>query len=97
MRNMFLVTYDITDPKRLRRVFKVLNGYGDHLQYSVFRCDLSKKERMLLLTDLSDVIHHRDDQVLFVDLGPAEGVTTEARISALGKAYEPMTRRVVIV
>lgn len=97
MRNMFLVTYDVTDAKRLRKVFKVLNGYGDHLQYSVFRCDLSKKERMLLLTDLSEVIHHKDDQVLFVDLGPAEGVSTEARISALGQAYEPRLRRVVVV
>jgi CRISPR-associated protein Cas2 len=86
-----------TDAKRLRKVFKVLNGYGDHLQYSVFRCDLSKKERILLLTDLSEVIHHKDDQVLFVDLGPAEGVNTEARISALGQAYEPKVRRVVVV
>jgi CRISPR-associated protein Cas2 len=94
---MFLVTYDITEAKRLRKVFKVLNGYGDHLQYSVFRCDLSKKERMLLLTDLAEVIHHQDDQVLFVDLGPAEGVNTEARITALGQAYEPKVRRVVVV
>jgi len=36
MRTTYLVCYDITDDKRLRRVFKSCKNYGDHLQYSVF-------------------------------------------------------------
>jgi CRISPR-associated endonuclease Cas2 len=36
MRRNFIVTYDICDPKRLRKVFKLCKGYGIHLQYSVF-------------------------------------------------------------
>lgn len=28
MRQRYLVTYDIGDPKRLRKVFKLLKGYG---------------------------------------------------------------------
>ncbi|NLE47060.1 MAG: CRISPR-associated endonuclease Cas2 [Sandaracinaceae bacterium] len=27
----YIVTYDISDPKRLRKVFQILRGYGDHL------------------------------------------------------------------
>ena len=38
MRQSYLVCYDISDDKRLRKVFKTMRGYGDHLQYSVFEC-----------------------------------------------------------
>ncbi len=36
MRNCYLVCYDISDEKRLRKVFKVMRGYGGHLQHWVF-------------------------------------------------------------
>ncbi len=36
-RNLHLVTYDIRDPKRWRRAYRILRGYGDRVQYSVFR------------------------------------------------------------
>lgn len=38
MRSTYLVCYDICNDKRLRKVFQVVRGYGDHLQYSVFEC-----------------------------------------------------------
>ena len=41
MRSVYLVTYDIRDDKRLRKVFKTLRNWGDHLQYSVFECQLN--------------------------------------------------------
>jgi hypothetical protein len=33
--------HGISDEKRLRKVFKAMRGYGDHLQYSVFECQLT--------------------------------------------------------
>ena len=36
-RNWHLVSYDIRDPKRWRRVHRLLKGYGRSVQYSVFR------------------------------------------------------------
>ena len=39
-----LVCYDIRDPKRWRRCFKLLKGYGVNLQYSIFRCYLSRRQ-----------------------------------------------------
>ena len=39
-----LVCYDIRDPKRWRRCFKLLKGYGVSLQYSIFRCYLSHRQ-----------------------------------------------------
>lgn len=87
MRRDLLVCYDISDPARLRKVFQIMRGYGDHLQYSVFRCALSKMERIRLVAQLSEVIHHGEDQVLFVDLGAVDGKRS-ARFRALGR---PMT------
>jgi CRISPR-associated protein Cas2 len=45
MRTTFLICYDISDEKRLRRVFKICKDYGSHLQYSVFESDLSQVEK----------------------------------------------------
>ena len=70
MRQTYIVTYDVSSPNRLRRVFKTLKGYGDHLQLSVFRCELNHRELVELRARLGGIIHHDQDQVLFVDVGP---------------------------
>ena len=41
---LVFVCYDIRDPKRLRRCFKLLKGYGSGLQYSIFRCHLTRRQ-----------------------------------------------------
>lgn len=73
MRQRYLVAYDVRDPKRLRRMFKAMRGFGDPLQYSVFRCDLSDQEKVSLRAAVSAIIKSDEDQVLIVDLGPATG------------------------
>ena len=54
MRITYLVCYDIADDKRLRRVFKLCKNYGDHLQFSIFECDLSATEKVRFETSLKD-------------------------------------------
>ena len=94
-RRRMLVTYDIADDRRRAQVFRVLNGFGDHLQYSVFLCQLNERERVALERDLSAEIHHREDQVLLVDLGPSERDAAD-RIGSLGRAFTPAARVVVV-
>lgn len=96
MRQTFIVTYDICHPKRLRRVYKLMCGFGEHLQLSVFRCELSKRELVELRGELARLIHHGEDQVLFVDVGPVDG-RGDTSISALGLPYFPPERRAVVV
>jgi CRISPR-associated protein Cas2 len=96
MRTSYLVTYDISDDKRLRKVFQLMRGYGDHLQYSVFECQLNASDLVRLRADLSRLIHHDDDQVLFVDLGPAEG-RGDRVITSLGKPYSPIDAPCIVV
>jgi CRISPR-associated protein Cas2 len=86
MRTSYLVCYDISNDKRLRKVFKTCRNYGDHLQYSVFECDLNEIEMVNLERELGEIINHIEDQVLFVALGPAES-RGERVIRAVGLPY----------
>ena len=86
MRNTYLVCYDIADEKRLRKVFKICRNYGNHLQYSIFECDLTASEKVSLERELTEVIHCDEDQALFVSLGPADG-RGDRVITAIGLPY----------
>ena len=96
MRFSYLICYDICDDKRLRKVFQTMRGYGDHLQYSVFECQLTRADLARCRHLLSAIIDHREDQVLFVDLGPTEG-RGDRVITALGKPYSPFDSPCIIV
>jgi CRISPR-associated protein Cas2 len=77
-RNVYLVAYDVRDPKRLRRVHKTMTGYGDALQFSVFQCRLTAAEKQKMIGDISEIIHHKEDRILIVDMGPQEGRGTKS-------------------
>lgn len=96
MRQTFIVSYDIADPKRLRLVYRFMRGWGDHLQLSVFRCELNARELVEVRTGLASLIHHQHDQVLFVDVGPVEGRGSTS-IRAIGKVYVPPERCAIVV
>lgn len=77
-RRRYLIAYDIADPKRLRRVIKIMESYGERLQYSVFLCDLSGLELSHWESDVLDVIHLGQDSVVTIDLGQV-GATAKVR------------------
>jgi CRISPR-associated protein Cas2 len=93
--HLFIVTYDISDPKRWRAVFSVMNGYGEWLQLSVFQCRLTRRRQAELVAMLDQIIHHREDHVLLIDVGPADAVAP--RFVSLGKQFTPVEREPIIV
>lgn len=98
MRNCYIVAYDIANAKRLRRVHRTLQGYGSALQYSVFHCELSAAERVLLWEALTGLINHREDKVMFLHLGLA-GERNRQRIETLGQAadWDKLGRSALII
>lgn len=73
MRRYVLIAYDVSDDKRLRRIFKLLRGYGDHIQYSVFLCRLTDKDRFVLKEKIKDILNFKKDQVILIPLGAVGG------------------------
>lgn len=95
MEHLYVVSYDISHPKRWRKIFKTMHGYGEWLQLSVFQCRLNKVRALQMEAAIHDIVNHREDHVLIMDLGPAEIV--HPKVHSIGKAFEPVTRGPVIV
>ena len=93
--HLYVVAYDISDPKRWRRVFRLMHGYGEWLQLSVFQCRLSRRRHAEMIQLLDGIIHHKEDHVITMEVGPAESV--KPRVVSLGKTFEPIAREPVIV
>lgn len=68
---LWLVCYDICDDRRRRKVYETMRGFGEHIQYSVFRCTLTPRQYEELRARLLSVIRIDQDQVLLVPLGKA--------------------------
>lgn len=95
-RHRFVVCYDVREPKRLRKTHETMLGYGDPLQYSVFVCDLSAAECILMEDALRNVVKLPEDWVHIIDLGPARGRALK-RIRTLGGRPLPGPERHMIV
>lgn len=94
MRHSYIVSYDICDPKRLRKMYQKMLGFGERLQLSVFKCDLNDRERVLLEGAVLEIINQKEDLLMIVDLGPSDSNT---RIDFLGKRLACSSRSAVIV
>ena len=97
MRRRYLVTYDISDDKRRNNVFKALRDRGDHVQFSVFLCELNPREYALLKGQIQEFVHQREDQVLILDLGLADDILEIGQgLDCIGFAYSPPQRVMVV-
>jgi CRISPR-associated protein Cas2 len=96
MRNRYIVSYDVSDPKRLKTVFNIMKGYGDHLQLSVFLCELSLKEKAILLWKLEEVINHNEDSIMVAGIGSVESNTFK-KLEFIGTHKIISDRKAVIV
>ncbi|EQB68021.1 CRISPR-associated endonuclease Cas2 [Cuniculiplasma divulgatum] len=96
MRRKYLVSYDITDQKRLGQIYKKMKGYGDALQYSVFICDLSDKEKIIMISELSHILNHSEDSVLIFDLGNSSSKYQD-KIMSIGKVKKFEDRGAIII
>lgn len=70
---MMLVSYDVAKDengeKRLRKVAKILENYGQRVQYSVFECLVDPGQWVELKKKLIDEINPEFDSLRFYSLG----------------------------
>ena len=62
---LYVVIYDISDDKRRRRVFNLLEGYGQRVQFSAFECVLNDRKFEELRARLTKVVKMDEDSVRF--------------------------------
>ncbi len=83
-----LVCYDVRDPKRYRRLHKILKGYGSPVQFSIFRCQLDDRQIAELRWRLEAVLDPVD-ALLVVDLCPSCASNAVSRNHVTGWEREP--------
>lgn len=92
---IYIVVYDISSPKRWRRVFKIMNAFGEWLQLSVFQCRLSKRRRAELETRLREAIKNERDHVLIIDIGLDR--SAKLAVESIGKSFKTLEREAVVI
>jgi CRISPR-associated protein Cas2 len=63
-----VVAYDIPHTKRRTKVMKMLEGYGEHVQESVFECDLKDSIYHQMITRLRDLVNLEQDNICIYHL-----------------------------
>ena len=94
-RRHVLVSYDISDEKRVKKVQKIVSDVADRVQFSVYYGQFSKKDLVILKDRLRKVMNQNLDQVLFLDLGAVHGDQDEASdlgVEHLGRSWIPRER-----
>lgn len=80
-----LVSYDIPVDKRRTKIAKILEDYGERVQYSVFECELSERHMRKLVGELKEAMNEAEDSVRVYRLCAA----CVKQIEALGQAQPP--------
>lgn len=94
----YILSYDISNAKRLRLMHKLAKAYGRPLQYSVFACILRRDDRVRLSARVESLINKSEDRVVILDIGAV--VDRESwlpPIEVFGRQELPAQRSAVIV
>jgi CRISPR-associated protein Cas2 len=67
-----VVAYDIAHDKRRLKVMKMMQGYGEHVQESVFECDLKPVVYRKMTARLKKLINLEQDNVRIYHLCAAD-------------------------
>lgn len=67
---LYWVAYDIRSPKRWRKVFQTLKGFGNPVQFSIFACSLTSTQLASLLDELKQAMNLKEDRAAVIPLCP---------------------------
>ena len=60
-----IVSYDIPNDKRRTKVMKTLKDFGQHVQYSVFECNIRREDFKRLRERLKKLFDPHQDNIRF--------------------------------
>lgn len=69
-RNLYLISYDISEPAALRKILKLITSYAIASQKSFYECWMTKQELKAFLGDVIELIDAQTDSVMIFQLDP---------------------------
>ncbi|CDF59223.1 CRISPR-associated endonuclease Cas2 [Thermobrachium celere] len=69
-KNLYVISYDIPKDRTRNRVSKVLEGFGQRVQYSLFECRLNNTQLQMLKVKLMKLINNNEDSIIIYRLTP---------------------------
>ena len=69
-RNLYLISYDISEPAALRKILKLIKSYAIASQKSFYECWMTKRELKAFLGDVIELIDAQTDSVMIFQLDP---------------------------
>lgn len=64
----YILSYDIRDPKRLRKIAKIMTGYGTRVQKSVFEALLTQDLLQKVIQKCQGIINSEQDTIRIYNL-----------------------------
>jgi len=58
---IYMLCYDVSDPKRLRKVARLLENFGIRVQKSFFQCEMNEKKLKMIEKQMLSVINIKKD------------------------------------
>ncbi len=92
---LYLVAYDVSSPRRWRRVHKTLKRAGAWAQLSAFFCRMTEGRCRALERELRGHLNADEDRLIVADLGPAD--QAGKRLSSLGAITLPQPPKALIL
>ncbi len=93
-RNFYIVSYDIAEQKRLKRVHKFLKDYGEWKQRSVFECWLTPEAYTQMKAGLKELINPRQDRVRIYRL--CENCRNKAFVYGWGNLPDDFEEEIIV-
>ena len=82
-----LLVYDIADSRRLRKVARLCEAYGDRVQLSVFELHLKPGQLIALQASLRKIVDPRSDRVRYYRICAADH--SDIRLDGAGEVSQP--------
>jgi len=72
MEHFYVICFDISNEKRLRKVAIQMEDHGQRIQYSVFECYLNEQNLQALKKQLMQIINPEEDHIRYYHLCPKD-------------------------
>ena len=90
---LFVIAYDIADPRRLRKIAKCCELYGGRVEKSVFELELEVSVLQHFLEEVGNLMNLELDSLIVYNVCAA----CEKNIKILGKTIRPRKENCIFV